>query len=334
MKCENLLRITCALMVASAAHAQEIPVAPNAKGLIQEATALLIRARDASEFTLSMDIFQRAIVKCQEALQLHPDSFEAHSLIGTCLMEIVKRSPPGERRRTMALATRERFQLAMHCPGADWRPYWLGSQFVLREINNLANTPSERLPLLRESRQSLETGMGMVTNALLRSRFESELAACLLMESDITLNPVQQRAMNERAVQLLDSSVAVPAVEISAMLYELWGIALIQLHKLDNNPSRLQQAIERLHICLAKEPNRCSARYNLACVYALMGRTDLALSHLTVCIDSDPSSKFQQAANKDTDFSSLHGLPEFNALINQRAAKIPIPLAFPSLSNR
>jgi tetratricopeptide (TPR) repeat protein len=174
----------------------------------------------------------------------------------------------------------------------------------------------------------------LATNTLVRAKFESELAACVLMESDIATDPAQQRAMSEQAIKLLQSSAAIQGADMPALLYDLWGVTLIKLGKLDNDPAKFQEAIERLHTCLTKEPGRLAARYNLACVYALIGRPDLAMTHLAVCIDGDPSRRFREAARKDPDLASVRNLPEFISLVAQPDSKVAIPLAKPGISNR
>jgi len=61
------------------------------------------------------------------------------------------------------------------------------------------------------------------------------------------------------------------------------------------------------------DPNDATARYNEACVLAVVGRGDEALSLLAEAISIDP--RLMTAAQADTDFASLKSSPKFNSIV-------------------
>ena len=64
-------------------------------------------------------------------------------------------------------------------------------------------------------------------------------------------------------------------------------------------------------------PITASSVYNLACIAALMGRRDEALSLLSQAVDHGLAPDLDLGMNKDTDLKSLHGDPRFEALVSR-----------------
>jgi tetratricopeptide (TPR) repeat protein len=329
-----LCPVAAACTLAGSAFGQEPAVKPIVRRLLTDATRELNRALTTTNTAAALGEFRQVVANCEDAIHLQPDSFDAHFLLASCLFEVVKRSVEGEKRRSLARAAREQFLISMRCPGADWRPYLLGSQFTVREIGNLAKTPAEKAALVGESRKALETGMGLTTNISVRARFEGELANVIMMELEFTADPSQQRALSEQAIKLLESASNAQGDASPALWDDVWGVALIKLGKLDNDPARFQQAIDRLHRCLTRDPGRVPARYNLACGYALIGQPELAMTHLATCLDTEMGKKFHRSAREDPDLTSVRNLPEAAPLFAQPGKKVSIPVASPGISNR
>jgi non-specific serine/threonine protein kinase/serine/threonine-protein kinase len=85
-----------------------------------------------------------------------------------------------------------------------------------------------------------------------------------------------------------------------------------------------QEALEiRRHVFGPDHPITASSVYNLACLAALMGRRDEALTLLTQAVDHGLGPHLDLGIAKDTDLKSLHGDPRFEAVVkhaNERAA--------------
>ena len=60
--------------------------------------------------------------------------------------------------------------------------------------------------------------------------------------------------------------------------------------------------------------------YNLACLEALMGNSDIALEHLDKALTIRPDMK--NWASRDPDLRALHNHPRFNALISDDIGKV------------
>lgn len=77
--------------------------------------------------------------------------------------------------------------------------------------------------------------------------------------------------------------------------------------------SDMAAAREILEDGLHQHADRGRLHYDLACVEALDGRREQALASLKLAIEATP--KCREWAREDEDFGSLHGDPEFDALI-------------------
>ena len=64
-----------------------------------------------------------------------------------------------------------------------------------------------------------------------------------------------------------------------------------------------ERAVEILERALARYPGNPNVLYNLACVEALAGRTDAALTHLADAVERDPRTR--EWAQTDSDFDGL-----------------------------
>jgi len=72
---------------------------------------------------------------------------------------------------------------------------------------------------------------------------------------------------------------------------------------------RPEQAVAVLERALEDHPGNGSVLYNLACVEALVGRSDAALKHLQEAVAADPRKR--DWAKSDSDFDSIREDPRF-----------------------
>ncbi|HUL09092.1 MAG TPA: hypothetical protein VLV76_22365 [Candidatus Acidoferrum sp.] len=65
------------------------------------------------------------------------------------------------------------------------------------------------------------------------------------------------------------------------------------------------------------DPDDCYMRYDIGCVYALLGRLDLALDHLEAVLAKTTASArwYQQWMQQDTDLDPLRSHPRFQAMM-------------------
>jgi TolB-like protein/Flp pilus assembly protein TadD len=76
-----------------------------------------------------------------------------------------------------------------------------------------------------------------------------------------------------------------------------------------------ERALEWANRALAMDPEEPSILYNVACIYAILGQTEDALSCLQKVTEG--SHWYRGWAAKDPDFTSLRGNPRFEALIKE-----------------
>lgn len=88
-----------------------------------------------------------------------------------------------------------------------------------------------------------------------------------------------------------------------------WGFRSSPLMRTD--PARARAILEE---GLATHPDSASLRYNLACLEALSGERELALTHLEQALADDP--KLRGWASQDEDLASLRDDPAFRGLVS------------------
>ena len=71
-------------------------------------------------------------------------------------------------------------------------------------------------------------------------------------------------------------------------------------------------------VALDLEKKNQSARYHLACAYALLDQAESAMRHLRLCLKNDADHRYLQKVVQNEDFDSLRRTPGFNQLIAQR----------------
>jgi Flp pilus assembly protein TadD len=83
-----------------------------------------------------------------------------------------------------------------------------------------------------------------------------------------------------------------------------------------------EKALSTFNIALSIDPKDATARYNEACVLALMGRGDEALGSLKQAISLD--GRLQTIASKDKDFEGIRANAEFQSLVqDSKITKTP-----------
>jgi tetratricopeptide (TPR) repeat protein len=78
----------------------------------------------------------------------------------------------------------------------------------------------------------------------------------------------------------------------------------------------LPAALEWYKKALAVDPDFGDAYYNMACVYALQDRKDLALRYLQIAALNGYASA--EGIDADPDLVSLHGEPAYRSLVKAR----------------
>ena len=121
-------------------------------------------------------------------------------------------------------------------------------------------------------------------------------------------------ALFNQAAGLFDQELANPAIKSENVL------AMAQISAALGNLTKLEAVLKKL---VALNPNQPEARYDLAALEAISGKTDAALSDLRASVDlsskrvlSNPGARNMLIeARSDPRFNSLRALPEFQKII-------------------
>lgn len=80
----------------------------------------------------------------------------------------------------------------------------------------------------------------------------------------------------------------------------------------------IEDAIESMQIAIEFEPNQAICHYNLACYFALAGKTPNAIEYLTHAFELRPS--FRQQVDTESDFDSIRNDSEFTEFLSPNVA--------------
>jgi tetratricopeptide (TPR) repeat protein len=115
----------------------------------------------------------------------------------------------------------------------------------------------------------------------------------------------ERLAQHERAIESFSSAILLDPER--SEFYNGLGLTYYRMHQLD-------KALATFHEASKLDPQDATARYNEACVLAILGRTNEALGSLKAAIGLDP--RLQQTARLDKDFISLRVTQQFQSLTN------------------
>ncbi|HET9236330.1 MAG TPA: tetratricopeptide repeat protein [Oligoflexus sp.] len=115
----------------------------------------------------------------------------------------------------------------------------------------------------------------------------------------------ERLSLHERAIESFSAAILLDP-ERSEFLNGL-GLTYYRMHQLDKALATFNEASKI-------DPQDATARYNEACVLAILGRTNEALGSLKAAIGLDP--RLQQTARLDKDFTSLRVTEQFQSLTN------------------
>jgi len=143
-----------------------------------------------------------------------------------------------------------------------------------------------------------------------RLRSEDYQAASFLAMAYDSLGAVADADVaHRRALQITERHVELNPEDSRAL--NLGAIELVRVYRAAGRA----KALEWNKRALAADPEDSGMLYNVACVYALLGETDEALS----CLDRAVRSGFglREWLENDSDFIALRGDPRFQAILNR-----------------
>jgi len=185
---------------------------------------------------------------------------------------------------------------------------------LTREIDLLSTNLAEHRDILQEAINSLNAGFVLTRFSGERAKIERDLGAAFLLMAKSSPGSPKQHALYKQAVEKFESATKVESEAKSARIYGLWGVALLELGKADNDRMLMRQATERMQTALEMDATNVEIRYNLACAYALLNQPEAGMRHLKMCLENDPDHVYYNAAAKDPDLFNLRHMAEYNQL--------------------
>jgi tetratricopeptide (TPR) repeat protein len=278
-------------------------------------------------------LLQKAAEQYRQAAIQKPDLYRAHALWAHCLHLLVRRTADPAQRQALAQTAREQFAKAAGCEGADWQLYDEWGALLDYYANHLPSGSAERRAARVAAKDAFENSLKLAPYKADHARVEHDLGFTLVTLGLESHDLTEQRALFQRAIARFDSATRVPTVADTARVYGMWGVALLQLGKLNNDHMLIRQAIERLQTALERNPHDPETNYNLACTYALLDHASDSLRYLRACLDNDPHRTFYNNAATDPDLDALRRTPEYNQIFPNADANVPGSIDRPSLSN-
>ena len=277
------------------------------------------QANNAPENDKAVELLEQAAQAFAEANQLQPDCNAALESWAQCLTQLAKRASKRAQQLKYAESAKEQFARAATLTATP-RLYLQWGAFLRYVGEDLATNPADRLLAIRESAKVLRQGLVLRGTASDQTLISRELAMTLTLQALADQRPTERGWALQRAVKLFTaSSSGSPPLE-SVHAFNLWGAALVQLGKLQNDRFMIRQGIEQLLTAFEKEPRNCDTNYKLACAYALTEQPYHAMRHLRIGLDNDRSRALYRTAAGDPDLDSLRKTREFKEMFEKPAS--------------
>jgi tetratricopeptide (TPR) repeat protein len=223
----------------------------------------------------------------------------------------------------LVMQTREQYLAAARCPGVESPLYHDLGVMLTQEADLLAANPTERRVILQEAINSLNAGLNLASFNGERARIERDLGAALVLLGKASQGLANQHALYKQAVEKFESGTKVGNEAKTARIFGLWGVALLELGKADNDRMLMRQAVERLQTAIELDTANVESRYNLARAYALLDQPEPGMRHLKICLDHDPDRAYYNTAMKDPDLDNLRRTAEYNQLFDDESSMDP-----------
>lgn len=140
----------------------------------------------------------------------------------------------------------------------------------------------------------------------------------------LAITLMQQGRNNDAEIllrKIIDIHGRVSGQELPETLINL-GVTLIREGRYDEAEKWTRQGIDRAVRVLGSEsPHTALAVYNLACIEALTGRPDIALSHLNQAVEHGLSAHYLLNLATDPDLKSLNGDSRFRQVVTLAKAQ-------------
>jgi tetratricopeptide (TPR) repeat protein len=294
--------------------------APDLKQLLEAGRAFQKSAEEAKTPVSTVDNYQKAIEQFRQAATLAPKSYAPHVLYGQALYGLALHTVSPVVRRQLVSQARDQYQTAAGCQGAEWALYQEWGTMLTNEIDLLGGGMAERRAVLQEAINALNAGLQLATFSGERAKTWREQGAALLLLAKSSQGSTNQRALYQQSIEKFESAAKIETEARTPRVYGLWGVALLELGKIDNDRMLMREAAERLQTAAQIDPTNEEIRYNLACTFALLDQPEDGMRHLKLCLDNDPDHTYFNAASKDPDLDNLRRTPEYHQIFPEESS--------------
>jgi len=337
-KLASILAVFLALCVTGAAEetgevAAAESDAPGAK-FFKAGLAVLKEANDIKSADERIARYRDALAQFDAAVAERKDFYFAHASAAHCLMQITALTTNAPAHQELFAQAIRRCETASQCPGVETRLFGSWASFLITESGRLPDA-AKRRAMIEQAVKILENGQRLADTRVERLRLEYQFGRAKFFLAQVSDNRPERRALYESARDHFQAASEIDSIAKLPALYSAWGLDLLELSRLCNDPMLLRQAIERLQTSLEKDPSNVTVRYNIVCAYALMGQTENAMRHLQFCLDHDDAKRtYFNAAQQDPDLDSLRATPEYNKIFDAATARPLYPFEKPTFSDR
>ena len=310
------------------------PADKSAEAVFKAGIDLQNAAEKAKSPAEALANFQRAIEQYQKAVALKPDHYPSQFMWAHCLHMLTQMVKDPKEKQQLARSANQRFQAAAPLAETDWKFYYDWAVLLAGQTDSFATNAAESLAVYEAARKLFEKSLELARFSGDKATIQRDFALCRIKLAEGSNDTNLKRKLYNQAIDDFDFASQTSPKTMTARYYGLWGVALVQIAKLDGNRMMLRKATERLLTALDMEPANNEIRYNLVCAYALLDQPEQAMRHLQLCLDNDPQRVIYNAAAKDPDLNALRRTAEYNQMFPSRSTNLTGFTNEPQISDR
>ncbi|MEI6084337.1 MAG: hypothetical protein WCS70_08555 [Verrucomicrobiota bacterium] len=281
---------------------------------LTNALKLLTRAQSPAGIAQRIDLYEETIGQCRLITATSSNFCAAQMVWAICLVDLAQVVTQRLDSADYAHQAQVRLATAEQCAPQSWLVQQTWGRLLLAEAERQESAPKAAGRLLEQARQHFEKARQIPAFKGDHANSDFHVSLCLIRLAQLTSNRIDKLALYREVGRRCESAAQVPGFTKQGQVHGVWGGALLEIGKLEGQRQTLRQSIEHLQTALSLTANDLKARYNLACAYALLDNTDLALKELATCLKNDPTGAYWNTAQNDGDLESIRCMDEFRDL--------------------
>ncbi|MCG3147257.1 MAG: hypothetical protein PCFJNLEI_00696 [Verrucomicrobiae bacterium] len=282
---------------------------------LKNALQLLTRAQSQASNAQRINLYEEAIEQCRLIAKTSSNYCAAQTVWAISLVDLAQIVTQSIESADYSHQAQTRLALAEQCDPQSWLVHQTWGRLLLFEAERQPSAPKTAERLLVPAQLRFEKARQAAAFKSDQADADYHASLCLIRRAEQTADRPQKLTLYAAAARLCERAAQVTGFVKAAQVQGLWGVVLLEMGKLEGDRRSIRQGVERLQFSLKTSANDLQARYNLACAYAVLEQSDLAIKELRVCVEGDPTGKYRRAAEKDQDFATLRHRDEFRELV-------------------